>query len=302
MKLASYTWIGLISLALCLPACGNKKAPLEGADSSLLDSNKQEELYVWVENARIRKQADLNAEVVTEIKGGEKVVLTGEKSSTKTKVKLRGVDVEDIWVKIKTGAGKEGWIFKGMLTDDMTRAQAMNDFLIIPDASVGRVKLGATQQQVEAIFGREFVIEKEIYQEGDAYPGIMVFKDSPLELQCLMDKGKISSIYIRQPGAPWHTAEGVKIGTSLTHLVELNGKDIQFSGWEWDYGGVVLSYNKGKLAAYEKTLLLYLGEPNSIEGLEEFIGDGNFSSASKKLPKDQVKVAEMNLSSKEIAM
>lgn len=45
----------------------------------------------------------------------------------------------------------------------------------------------------------------------------------------------------------WHSAEGMKIGSTLKELLAINGKKISFYGFGWDYGGTVTAYHGGKL-------------------------------------------------------
>lgn len=301
MRITSCSLIAILLLLFTTFSCSNKKGSVDGANAGLIDSNVQlEEFFVWVENARIRKNPDLNAAVITETIGGEKLVWLGDSSKEKTRVNIRGVEFEDVWFKVKTEDGKEGWIFKPMLTKDQEKVLVMNDFLIVPGKNVGRVKIGSTIGDLETTFGKEFIQKREIYMEGDPYPGLVIFRDSQLELECTLGKNdQVSAIYIRQPGAPWKTNEGIKIGTTLKELVKLNGRELSFSGWGWDYGGVIADYKGGELSGYENNIWLYLGEPDNIEGLEEYIGSGEFSSSAKKLPKDKIRIAEIMVSNNE---
>lgn len=297
MKITVGILITLCLLGIGISSCGKKNMTSNLQDT--LDTTTTQELFVWVENARIRKTADLNGEVITEIKGGEKVTLTGEKSELKTKVNLRGVEVEDVWVKVKLNDGKEGWIFRGMLTENETRAQAMNNFLIIPGSSVGSISIGMKKQQVEDVFGKSFVLGGIVYgPEGIEMPGFYVFKNSPLEVQCVVDEkdSLVSLIMINQPGGNWATEDGIKVGIKLDELVSLNGfKPIAFSGFGWDYGGSVLDFGGGALAKFDGKLRLTLGEPDDLTGLDEFIGDTDCSTRNKKILGKGVKVAEISI-------
>jgi hypothetical protein len=49
------------------------------------------------------------------------------------------------------------------------------------------------------------------------------------------------------PESSYHTAAGIKIGSPFKDLLQLNGQKITFSGFGWDYGGSIHSYNKGTL-------------------------------------------------------
>lgn len=294
MKIPSYLLIAAF-IAYSAVSCGNKSSHATGSVNDTLNNDQQTTMYVWAENSRVRETPDLNGKVITELKAAEKVILTGETSSAKSKVKLRGVDFEDVWVKVKLNDSKEGWVFKSVLTEDENKAIAMNDFQINPGSNVGRVKLDATKDEVVAIYGAEFITDGTIYiGEGEGSNGFYLFKNSNLELQCaLNDKGKIFGIYVRQPGAPWITPEGVKMGIKMEDLQKLNGKPFLFSGFGWDFGGGVYNYNEGNLDKYFGTIGITLGEPDNIEGLDEFMGDVDCNSSAKKLQGRGIRVVEI---------
>lgn len=296
MKIAPYVLFSLLILVISTTSCGKKTNLQAATNQNTMDSLRQEELFVWVENARIREAADLSAAVITEIKGGEKLTLTGETSTNKIKVKLRGVDFEDVWVKVKTVDGKEGWIFKAMLTDNEEMASAMNDFLIVPGESVGRVRVGAKQAELESIFGKEFIIEGVIYDgQGVEWPGFYIFKNSPLELKCILNESEntIDRVVISEPGSNWQTAEGIKIGTTIDELVKMNGKPISFDCFGSEYGAWIQGYNKGKLSSYVGKTGICLGEPDDLTSLDDFMVEGECSSANKAIFGKGVRVAEI---------
>ncbi|MEN9547777.1 MAG: hypothetical protein RIR12_368 [Bacteroidota bacterium] len=58
---------------------------------------------------------------------------------------------------------------------------------------------------------------------------------------------KIAFITAYKEASDWHTSDGLKIGSPLIALLRLNGKAITFSGFGWDYGGAISSYQGGKL-------------------------------------------------------
>jgi hypothetical protein len=296
MKIRVCCYLTLALLGFGAISCGKKNTG--SGQNNLVDSTQTQELFVWVENARIRKTPDLNGEVITEIKGGEKIMLTGEQSDSRIKVKLRGVDFEDIWVKVKSKDGTEGWIFKGMLTNDETYTKIMNQFTIYPGEGVGNVYIHRKQEDVEEIYGKQFVTSGIIYgSEGMEFRGFYLFKNSPLELQCILSESDstIETIRISEPGGNWATEEGIKLGTTLDELVKLNGKPIEFSGFGWDYGGYIYSYGSGKLSKLDGKMGICLGEPDDLTGLDSFQGDRDCSTRDKRILGKGVKVAEITI-------
>jgi len=284
-------------------SCGNSKVKPQDFETSIIDSNTKQDLYVWVENARLRKEPNLESEIITEIKGGEKISLTGEETKDKTKTKLRGVDFEDVWVKAKTADGKEGWIFKGMLSNDPSLAANMNVFDIVPGRSVGKINIGDRKDDVVKIYGAMFVKDGDIYfAEGNSLAGFYVFKDSPMEVECILDEktGKISMIFLRQPNSNWVMPQtGVKVGMKLDDLAVVNKKPITFSGFGWDFGGQILSFNSGDLSVYDAGMSISLAEPDNLEGMDDFIGDKECSTKNKAALNKGIKVAEIAIVAEE---
>jgi hypothetical protein len=46
----------------------------------------------------------------------------------------------------------------------------------------------------------------------------------------------------------WATANGIRIGTALAEIEQMNGKPFKLSGFDWDYGGRVTDWQDGKLS------------------------------------------------------
>jgi len=95
--------------------------------------------------------------------------------------------------------------------------------------------------------------------------------------------------------APYHTAGGIKIGTTLKELVQMNGEPITFSGFGWDYGGNIISLNHGILensnVHFSLDLMDYSGEAEGIIGDTEVNSD---MPGVKKLD-TKIKVIELFL-------
>ncbi len=83
--------------------------------------------------------------------------------------------------------------------------------------------------------------EVEIYwKDGKAYQQI---QDALVRVHETADK-KMSF------NSPWNAKEaGVRLGMPLSEVVQLNGKTFTISGFGWDLGGSVVSWEGGKLAS-----------------------------------------------------
>jgi len=86
--------------------------------------------------------------------------------------------------------------------------------------------------------------------EGEELPGWMLYPDDPKRriYIYLDDAGKHPSLLRVLDGeSTWSRSDGIHMGLTLTELVKLNGKPIQFSGFGWDYGGTVSDWHHGNI-------------------------------------------------------
>jgi hypothetical protein len=72
----------------------------------------------------------------------------------------------------------------------------------------------------------------------------------------------------------YHTASGLKIGSTLEDLLKINGKKITFSGFDWDYGGFIQDYHMGTLQ--NSPFIFHLGIDEDAG--TEISGDSNFNT------------------------
>ena len=63
-----------------------------------------------VDNLRVRTSPKLDAEKIENLPLNTKVEFLNEKSHNKTKVTIKGEEIDEYWYKIKTPSGNIGWI------------------------------------------------------------------------------------------------------------------------------------------------------------------------------------------------
>lgn len=88
----------------------------------------------------------------------------------------------------------------------------------------------------------------------------------------------LDAVEVSNDSSDW-SSHGVKIGTTMSELVDLNGSDFTFSGFDWDYGGYAFFGDEGKL----RGVTIRLGSSNremTQEQQDSLIGDQQVSSAS----------------------
>ncbi|MEP6700397.1 MAG: hypothetical protein ABJA85_03750, partial [Bacteroidota bacterium] len=96
------------------------------------------------------------------------------------------------------------------------------------------------------------------------------------------------------PDGPYHTANGLKIGSSLEDLLKINGKQIIFSGFDWDYGGSIQDYGMGTLQNSPLGFRLSMDEG----GGTELSGDSEFNTEMPEVKKNltKIKISSLSLS------
>lgn len=149
-------------------------------------------------------------------------------------------------------------------------------------------------QEISKNFGAANIKEGEgLYDEGTekrAYT--ILYPETSDELHITWtdaSKKQIKDISFSNAGK-WRTKEGIKVGTSYVELNKLNGKEISFYGFGWDYSGAVV-WNNGKL---ERTKLRVFLAPEN-EPKARFIGDQIIKATPEEIAKMNLKVASIIL-------
>lgn len=171
-------------------------------------------------------------------------------------------------------------------------------WLIKPGEGVGKITAHSTLLDLQKAYGTDNVrLEQVSGAEGETYPGAVLFPNEPrkrLEIIWAEKSKTPESILIREEadesentGTLWHTGEGVTLGTSLKTLEALNRGPFTLSGFDWDYGGMVLSWgDQGKLKEdFQGKLVLRL-EPSEhppAKAMEAVEGDRQFSSSNPNM-------------------
>lgn len=100
---------------------------------------------------------------------------------------------------------------------------------------------------------------------------------------------RIHDIHVSGEGS-WRSEEGIAIGTTYQELNRLNGKEISFYGFGWDYGGAVL-WNGGKLEDSGLRVFLAPGE----EPPDEFYGDRLIEASEDEIAALDLRVGTLML-------
>jgi hypothetical protein len=166
----------------------------------------------------------------------------------------------------------------------------------IPGKQVGVITSTASEEFLINALGRHDVSPHDtIYgAEGMFSIGTIIYKGTPNEAHIVwkdtlnFKNPEYVEIGFVEPGkesqVQWYVTNGVKVGTKLTELEQINGKSFNFSGFGWDYGGSVVDWNGGKLmnpdsTSYLAITLAYDYENQTLNPVaDKVMGDKAFSS------------------------
>ncbi|MDA0205559.1 MAG: hypothetical protein O3A53_14280 [Acidobacteria bacterium] len=123
--------------------------------------------------------------------------------------------------------------------------------LIVPGVRVGAITAETGEADLISVFGRDrFSAHKVGMGEGNVCDGALIRFDNEESLAVAWrdrtTKTGVSQVVVRSRSL--QTKEGLRVGLSLAEVESLNGKPLIINGFGWDYGGVVNSWEGGRLA------------------------------------------------------
>jgi hypothetical protein len=134
---------------------------------------------------------------------------------------------------------------------------AANDWLIVPGTRVGPITANAVPADLRRLFPEASIKDDEIeLDEGMLQPATLVYNDNASERLAVSwtSKGPDAhpkQIFVcwgrRRGPCRWQASGGIRVGTRLKDLEVMNGKPFMVSGFGWNYGGNVLSWDAGAL-------------------------------------------------------
>jgi hypothetical protein len=133
-----------------------------------------------------------------------------------------------------------------------------NDWLIVPGKRAGPITQKTTRADLIRLFGARNIEDADIIvSDGGREPGTIVLAGQPdasLSILWLDDTpdARVRSIIFchgseRAEKCRWHTEDPISFGTDLKTLEHLNGRKFKLNGFDWGYGGLVTSWEGGRL-------------------------------------------------------
>lgn len=173
---------------------------------------------------------------------------------------------------------------------------AQISYTIISNIKVGAITAKTTEADLKKIYGEKNVQSADVgLGEGETAPGTVIYPNDEkrkIEIVWKDQESKKFPDFVQLTGdkSLWKTKEGISLGTSLKRLEKINGKSFTLLGFDWDYGGTVYSWRKGKLAKpfgnQDHKVVVRLGYQNAEKlgkYIDKVIGDIEFSSKNKAM-------------------
>ncbi|MBI1227562.1 MAG: hypothetical protein GC192_20180 [Bacteroidetes bacterium] len=181
-----------------------------------------------------------------------------------------------------------------------TSLETAADLTIVPGDHVGLVTAETCSREgILAAYGKDAKVDSVYLGEGIVGEGVVIFPYIARQRMEVYWDNEIDAkrpafmrIYGDSTGSDWKTAEGITIGTLLSTVRQINGKDFNVGGFGWDYGGYVMDWNGGKLNA---ALSLRFEPSEDNPGAEKVQGEGSFNSDLPEMAAANPKVSVMEL-------
>lgn len=124
--------------------------------------------------------------------------------------------------------------------------------LIVPGVRVGPITATTSEAQLRVLAGEDLTEVDVPSPGGAAVPGTALYPDDPLARILIRwtdpgDRSRPECLIIEGQASLWHTARGVRLGTTLNHLDRLNGGPILVGYDVGEQRGSVHSWERGAL-------------------------------------------------------
>lgn len=133
--------------------------------------------------------------------------------------------------------------------------------------------------------------------EGSEIDGWVLFGSDPARrIEIVPDESaRHPRLLIVREGSTWRRADGVRIGLDTRALERLNGRPFEFTGFDWDYGGLVMDWKGGRLSG-EGTMVGPVRLCASDTRPDDYpIGDGEFLSSLPVMQRHPAIVCEVGV-------
>ena len=172
---------------------------------------------------------------------------------------------------------------------------SLDNPIINPLTNVGPITRETSEGDLINLFGAENVEAILIpVGEGETVPGTRLFGGTPnaVDIEWKYTSQSPQRMTIRSGGTNWRTSEGLRIGSSLTDVTQVNGGAFDLTGFEWDYPGRTVDWQGGSLA---DALQLDFRRTQQIPTEELLYGEGPYSSQEPSMQKMGLVIEQISI-------
>ncbi|MDQ3110430.1 MAG: hypothetical protein M3R17_11100 [Bacteroidota bacterium] len=175
----------------------------------------------------------------------------------------------------------------------------LEDLLGVKDEAALKSMFAADRVTYDTIWGAEGMYTMGTYVDKGTTDEVQIYWEDSLH-RSGVDAVFIGAIYSNDGkynfSNKWSSKSGVKLGMTTDELENLNKKPFNFSGFGWDYGGGVMSWNNGGLEDKNVGVTLTEGDGKITEDeMSQVLGDQEIKSNDPVVKKMQPKVVRLSV-------
>lgn len=185
----------------------------------------------------------------------------------------------------------------------------INTQRLITCEGVGPIKFTDSYNTLEKKFGKKNLQQDSVFTEGE-FQGLstIVWPNTAKQvtvywLDIEPPFKKIMSLMVEGKKSEWHLPNGLKVGMTLPEIVKLNGgKQINFYGFGWDYGGSISNFGNGDIAKNYPCVggILLPHKDISEKDSRKILGDKEINSSVRELSKYDVRLTTLIVANKKV--
>lgn len=166
------------------------------------------------------------------------------------------------------------------------KTNVLTNKIIIPGQKVGPITITSTEKELIELFGKENVQNAVVYSdEGNDVNGTeIIFANPENNIYILWkDVQRLSPniVYIR--GGDWRTKEGIRVGSTIKDIENINGKSFLLNTFETCFSpGTVATWNNGSLDGTYINMEFEITTELSDEAALKMAAEGQYFTSRNK--------------------
>ncbi len=145
-----------------------------------------------------------------------------------------------------------------------------NNPLEVPSVVLNDVLNCANKDSLIVKFGSEnIILDTQIIYQMDTLDASILYPNSKNQVYIFYQGEQIQDVRISGEYSQWITSSGLYLGQSLKDVQEINQMHFTISGFGWNYGGTVISWEGGVLGGNNLSHLVKFKNQEDLNGVSE---------------------------------